>query len=257
MLWIPLITTIYFLLVFAISEYKQRADILDIAWGLGFILIAVSSILLSQSFTTRSWLILILVAIWGIRLAIHIFSRTRKSTEDYRYKNLKMGIKNPTLLNTFIKIYLPQLIFMLIVSLPISIAIFNPSLDTNIFWLDYLAIGIWLFGFGFETVSDIQLTRFVERKKEGKTKTRFLTSGLWKYSRHPNYFGEVIQWWAIFLIAVSTPFGIFAVFGPMFITYLITQVSGIPMLEKKYEKDKEFEEYKKRTPRFIPIKLRF
>ena len=253
MLWILPITTIYFIVVFIISELKKRADILDTAWGLGFILISISSILISQNYTLRNWLILILVTLWGIRLAIHIFSRNSKTTEDYRYENLKMGIKNPTLLNTFIKIYLPQLIFMLIVSLPISISIFNPSLDTNLFWLDYIAIGIWVFGFLFETISDIQLTRFVKRKKEGKAETRFLTSGLWKYSRHPNYFGEVIQWWAIFLISVSTPFGIFAFLGPLFITYLITQVSGIPMLEKKYKGDKEFEEYKKKTAKFIPF----
>ena len=255
MAWIFLITTTLFILVFLISERLKRSDILDVAWGIGFPLIAISSLLITQDYQTRNILITLLTVIWGIRLSLHIYFRNVKKKEDYRYEKLKSNIPNPTPIKVFVKIFLPQLLFMTIVSLPIYLSIFHPSPNTDLFFLDYIGIGIWIFGFVFETISDIQLNKFIEKKRENIVEERILKTGLWKYSRHPNYFGEVVLWWGIFIIASSTQLGIFAILGPLMITFLITKVSGIPMLEKRYDGDKEFEEYKKNTPVFFPIKL--
>jgi steroid 5-alpha reductase family enzyme len=145
---------------------------------------------------------------------------------------------------------------MLIISLPIVLTIFYPGTETYLLFLDYIAIAIWIFGFFFETVSDIQLTQFINKKSKGQTKERFLKQGLWKYSRHPNYFGEILQWWGIFLISITTSYGILGFIGPLLITLLITKVSGIPLLEKKYENDPEFKEYKKRTSILIPFSFK-
>jgi steroid 5-alpha reductase family enzyme len=134
---------------------------------------------------------------------------------------------------------------MILVSSPI---IFINTFPSKFVFLDLLGILIWTFGFFFESVGDFQLSRFIKSKKGG-----IMKSGLWKYTRHPNYFGEVIQWWGIWLIALSVSYGWVSVIGPLLITFLILKVSGIPLLEKKMEENDEFREYKKNTSMFFPL----
>jgi steroid 5-alpha reductase family enzyme len=121
-------------------------------------------------------------------------------------------------------------------------------------WLDILGIVVFLFGFFFETVGDLQLSRFIEKKKlNKKLRGKVLEEGLWKYSRHPNYFGEVTQWWGLWIIALNVSYGVFGIISPLLITSLILFVSGIPLLEKNKEGDPEFEKYKKRVSVFFPL----
>lgn len=116
--------------------------------------------------------------------------------------------------------------------------------------LDALGIAVWVFGFYFEAVGDAQLARFI---KDPAHKGKIMQSGLWTYTRYPNYFGEVAQWWGIWLLALSLPNGLFGIIGPLTITFLILKVSGIPLLEKKYSGNAEFQEYKKKTSMFFPL----
>jgi len=115
--------------------------------------------------------------------------------------------------------------------------------------LDFIGAAVWLVGFLFEVFADFQLSNFLKQKNR---KTKFLQSGLWALSRHPNYFGESLVWFGIYLISCSVKNGYFSIFSPIFITFLVRYVSGVPLIEKKYKNDKEFQNYAKRVNIFIP-----
>ncbi|GIW69438.1 MAG: hypothetical protein KatS3mg101_0185 [Patescibacteria group bacterium] len=116
-------------------------------------------------------------------------------------------------------------------------------------FLNYIGLVVWIVGFFFESVGDLQLSKFL---KDPKNAEKIMRDGLWKYTRHPNYFGEVAQWWGIFLAAYGAPMWLLAVISPVTITWIILKISGIPLLEKKYENNEEFQEYKKVTNAFFP-----
>jgi steroid 5-alpha reductase family enzyme len=148
-------------------------------------------------------------------------------------------------------VFVLQGIFLYIISAPVLFI--HRSIEVAPGILDFVAIGLWITGFIFEAVADIQLSRFIaDRRNKG----RLMTTGLWRFSRHPNYFGEVTQWWAIYLLALKLPFGFISIVGPALITVLILFVSGVPLLEKKYEGRADFAEYKRRTSVFVPLPSR-
>jgi steroid 5-alpha reductase family enzyme len=140
-----------------------------------------------------------------------------------------------------------QGLFLLITAYPVMLI--NHSKETGIVLLDVIGVIVWLKGFFFEAVGDYQLSKF---KRNAGNKGKIMTRGLWRYTRHPNYFGETAMWWGIFLMALSVRYGWTAIVSPLMITFLLLRVSGITMLEKKYVGNKEFEEYAKRTSAFFP-----
>jgi steroid 5-alpha reductase family enzyme len=233
----------------------KRSDIVDIAWGMGFIVITLTMTLLTPEITNRLLIILGLVVLWGLRLAIYIFLRNRKKEEDYRYQNFKKKWGKNFWWKSYINIFLLQGFLMILISTPIIYRFTFPLKEFST--LTYIGIGIWVFGFIFETIADLQLSKFIKKKKAGETKGRFLKSGLWSLTRHPNYFGEVTLWWGIWFIAISlqNPISLLTVLGPITITYFIINVSGVPLLEEKYEGIEEWEEYKKEVPKFVPLKF--
>jgi steroid 5-alpha reductase family enzyme len=234
----------------------KRTDIVDIAWGIGFILISLTMLLLTPDITTRGLIVVGLVVLWGIRLALHIFSRNKDKKEDSRYQNFKDNWGKNFWWKSYINIFLLQGLLMILISIPIIYRFTFPLGDITT--LDYIGIAVWVFGFLFESVADMQLSKFVNKKRKGETETRFLKTGLWSLSRHPNYFGEVVQWWGIWLICISidSPITFLTVIGPLTITYFITNVSGVPLLEGKYDGNSEWEEYKREVPKFLPLKLK-
>lgn len=238
----------YMSLWFVFSIFKKRNDVADIAWGLGFVLVTWVSFFLSDQIGMRGILVGFLVSIWGLRLASHIYFRNKGKTEDYRYLAWRKEWGNWFYVRSYLQVYLLQGLFLFLIVLPVLII--NKSSTSPLIWLDFVGLIVWLFGFYFETVGDAQLAQFI---KNPLNKGKIMQSGLWAYTRHPNYFGEVTQWWGIWLIALAVSGGWIGIIGPIIITFLILKVSGIPLLEKKMEENPDFAEYKKRTSMFFPL----
>jgi steroid 5-alpha reductase family enzyme len=204
-----------------------------------------SSYYFSVTKTTLSLFANTLVTIWGIRLSWHIFLRNKNKTEDFRYLAWRNEWGKWFYIRSFFQVYMLQGLFLFVISSPIFFINNTLEIQNNI-WT-WIGATIWLIGFLFETIGDAQLSIF---KKSNKNK--IIESGLWKYTRHPNYFGEVLLWWGIWLMSLVNLQNFWGVIGPLTIHYLILYVSGVPMLEKKYEGNPDFENYKKRTNRFLP-----
>lgn len=226
---------------------KKRNDIADVAWGLGFIVVALACLAKTENLQPKAYITAFLVILWGGRLAVHIAARHQKGPEDKRYQKMREKWHFPRL-QAYLDVFMLQGVFMLLVSAPIYV-IMNDT-TAELAWYNWLGIAIWVVGFFFESVSDYQLSQFIADKSN---KSKIMKTGLWKFSRHPNYFGEITQWWGIFAIALFSPYWLFAVVGPLTITILILGISGIPMLEKRYEGNKEYEKYQKTTSGFFPL----
>ena len=238
----------YMTIWFIVAQAAKRNDIADVVWGTGFIVIAVTALLSSDAITPRALLVFFLVLLWGTRLAAHIYYRNRGKPEDARYRKWREEWGAHAVIRAFLDVFLLQGVLMLVVSVPVIYII--ASGDHTFGWLDLAGVLVWLTGFLFEAIGDYQLIRF---KKLPSRKGKIMTEGLWSWTRHPNYFGEVTLWWGIYLIALSLPSGWATVIGPITITFLILKVSGIPLLERKYEGNPEFEKYKRRTSAFFPL----
>jgi steroid 5-alpha reductase family enzyme len=238
----------YMSLWFIASLLKKRNDVADVAWGLGFVLMAWVSFFLAGDFGIRGLGVCLLVSIWGLRLAWHIHSRNKGKAEDYRYLAWRKEWGKWFLLRSYAQVYLLQGTLLLLVVSPV--VLINRHAGSSLGFLDLLGVLIWMAGFFFEVVGDAQLARFI---KNPDNKGKLMQSGLWAYTRHPNYFGEVSLWWGLWLIAISVPNGWMGIIGPLTITILILKVSGIPMLEKKMAEHPDFSEYKKRVSVFFPL----
>lgn len=251
LLSLALLLLAYMTFWFVVSIASRRNDVADVAWGLGFVLMAGVSLYLSGLYELRQLGVTLLVAVWGLRLAWHIHARNRGKGEDYRYAQWRAEWGKWFYLRSYLQVYLLQGALLLLVVAPV-LAI-NLSSGSALGLLDFVGLLVWLVGFFFEAVGDAQLARFI---KDSANKGHLMQRGLWAYTRHPNYFGEVTQWWGIWLIALSVSSGAYAVIGPLTITFLILKVSGIPLLEKKMAEHPDFPEYKKRTSVFIPLPRR-
>lgn len=248
-----LVVLTYMSVWYVLSLLLKDASIVDIAWGLGFVVLGWFLYFYTGAPEAGFVVLLSLVTMWGLRLATHIFLRKKGAPEDWRYANWRKEWGKTYIWRSYLQIFVLQGVFMLIIGSPLIVAAANPTFDINV--LTYIGVCIWVLGFLFESVGDYELTQFIAAKKAAKRKPKkeIMDTGLWKYTRHPNYFGEVSQWWGIFLMVVSMNYGLFAIISPLAITYLLLKVSGITMLEKKYDDNPEFQAYKKRTSAFFPL----
>ena len=238
---------IYMTAVFFLALAKKDNSIMDIAWGPGFILVGLVNLFLRPVFAVRQMLVIGLIVIWGARLALHIALRNKGRGEDDRYSRWRKSWGRWFLARSYLQIFMLQGFLMLLVSSPAILV--SHSTGNRLGLLDMLGAALWIFGFFFESAGDYQLVIF---KKNPKNKGRLITSGLWKYTRHPNYFGEATMWWGIFFIVLSVPQGWAAVVSPLAITYLLLKVSGVVLLEKKYAGNPEFEAYARKANAFFP-----
>lgn len=235
----------FFTFIYALVS--RRVDSVDVAWGVSFIIIA-----LSMQFyrpTTSLWVLVVdlLVLVWGLRLSWHIYRRFKHSPkQDERYTQLlEQWPKRLRSLQLFVKIFLLQAILATVISLPvIAVHYYQPSIGV----LAIVGVVVWLVGFTFESVADRQLKDFLETPGHKD----LMTDGVWHYSRHPNYFGEVSMWWGIALIAASTPLWWLGCIGAITITLLICFVSGIPLAEKRSATKNGWQEYKHTTSVLLP-----
>jgi len=251
---------IFFLMcyVFFLAQIFKNNSIVDIFWGLGFICIVIYFAATSNDFIENKNIVFTkhiinsCIVIWGIRLSLHIFVKNWKQPEDWRYVNFRKlwASKNiPQWLGAFLQVFMLQGLIMFIIALPIIHAnkYFMPVSK-----LTYFGLFIWLIGFYFEAVGDYQKSQF---KKNPENKGKILTTGLWKYTRHPNYFGETLMWWAIFIMAIDIfqpLISIINIISPIVLTWLLTKVSGVPMLESKYKGNESYQQYINNTPSFFP-----
>jgi steroid 5-alpha reductase family enzyme len=233
--------------LFIIALIRKDNSIADIAWGLGFVIVAWSTLWIVGSFYPRQILACSLILIWGSRLSIRIFLRNRGRGEDPRYRKWREEWGRFFILRSYLQVFLLQGAILLINISPVLII--NTTSDGNLNILDVCGLLVWITGFVFESVGDYQLDRFLA---DSKNRGTIIDRGLWRYTRHPNYFGEITMWWGIFIIALSVPYGWIGFVGPLAITLMIVFVSGIPMTERLMEKTPGFEEYRKRTSVLIP-----
>ena len=241
------VVVLYMHVVFILALIKKDNSIVDIAWGLGFILVAITAFLLDSTFTLRKTVVNLLVVVWGSRLAIHIAVRKRGKGEDFRYAQWRKDWGPWFPVRSYFQIFWLQGVLLFFIAYPV--VFINLSPEPGLSLLGYVGVGIWCIGFLFEAVGDHQMLKF---KRNPANKDQLMTKGLWALTRHPNYFGESTMWWGIFLIALSVKNGWACVFSPLLLTLLLTKVSGIPLLEKKYKTRKDFLAYARRTNAFFP-----
>ncbi len=233
---------------FAISMRAGRMDVADIAWGPGIAAVALLTWAISdEPFGTRSLIMTGMVVVWGARLAWHIGRRNAGKPEDARYRKWREEWGDRVRVRSFLQVFLLQSVLMAVVALPVWVV--NAGEPAELGWVGTAGAMIWLFGFIHEVVADQQLKRFLsDPENHGKV----LDTGLWGRSRHPNYFGEVVLWWGLGIMALPAPWGWMGLVGPAVITYLILCVSGVPMLERKMESDPKYAAYLASTPVFWP-----
>ncbi len=222
---------------------------IDGIWGPGFVVVALSSFLQTDGDPARSALLLGLTALWGLRLGAYLLWRWRRQGPDARYQ--KMLGPHPSAVAIWVRVFLVQAVILTIVSLPTQLGqVYDDKLTT----LNLIGAAIALFGIAFETTADLQLTRF---KGDPGNHGLVMDKGLWGYSRHPNYFGEAVTWWGLFLVAVSNGATAFAALGPLLITMFLLKWSGVGPLESQLKNTKpKYVDYIATTSGFVPLPKR-
>jgi len=238
------------LILWILSLFLEDSSIADIFWGFGFVVTGwVYYALTPEGFLGRKIFLMLLVFTWGMRLTIHIYLRNRGKGEDYRYAQWREEAGSSWWWRSLFKVFLLQGLIMWLVSAPL-LAAQLPNQPARFTLLDVLGAAVWGLGFYFEAVGDWQLARF---KANPDNEGKLLREGVWRYSRHPNYFGDAAQWWGFYLIAANTWLGAAAAFSPLLMTYLLIKVSGVALLEKNLSDTKPgYEQYAATTNAFFP-----
>ncbi|HOI87094.1 MAG TPA: DUF1295 domain-containing protein [Lentimicrobium sp.] len=243
-----IIAFIYMSAIFIIAILLKDNSIVDIAWGGGFIILTTAAAIVAGIQNLKQLLTIAVVFLWGMRLSVYIFLRNRGKGEDFRYAAWRK-IWKWFYLRSFLQVFMLQGFVMLIVAWPVLHILYRGA-EVRTGVIDAAGLLIFVCGFCIELISDRQMKLF---SANPVNKGKLITTGLWKYSRHPNYFGEALLWWGIWLLAVSVTDGLYTIAGPLLITLLLRYVSGVPMLEKKLEARDGWHEYKAQTPVFIPF----
>ncbi|MEI6669894.1 MAG: DUF1295 domain-containing protein [Acidobacteriota bacterium] len=236
-------------LAWVASVTLRDASIADICWGPGFALLACLYCLLSPTPTPRSWLAAGLITLWGARLSVHIFLRNRGHGEDPRYRAMRAAHGSAFWWRSLLTVFWLQGLILWFVALPLLVAVraAHPAALTAV---DGLGVALFAVGFGFEVVGDYQLRRF---RADPSNRGRVLDRGLWRYTRHPNYFGDATLWWGVYAIAAATPGGWLTVLSPALMTFLLMRVSGVTLLEQALTTSKPgYRAYIASTSAFVP-----
>ncbi len=244
-----LVILVLMTLLWLVSLKTRNAGIADIFWGTGFVIAAwVYFAHTPEGSPVRRWLLALLVTLWGLRLSAHIFRRNAGKGEDFRYRKWREEGGSQWWWRSYFTVFLLQGLLMWIISAPLLAAQWAAG-PVRLQWLDYAATAAWVVGFLFEAISDWQLLRF---KADPANHGKVLRTGLWRYSRHPNYFGDAVQWWGYYGFALS-PGGWWTVFSPILMTLLLRRVSGVTLLERTLiETRPGYREYVETTPAFFP-----
>lgn len=240
------------ILLWIVSLIRSDASIVDPFWGTGFVLVAWLARQMSDAQTWRAWLLVGLTTAWGLRLSLFLAWRNWGHGEDRRYAAMRRHHGQRFWWVSLFTVFLLQAGILWFVSLPIQAAIAKDS-TRDLSWLDAIGISLWAIGLFFEAVGDWQLARFTaDPANSGKV----MDSGLWRYTRHPNYFGDFCVWWGLYVIAASG-MGIWTaaltVASPLLMSVLLMRVSGVTLLESTIaDRRPEYAAYKARTNAFLP-----
>lgn len=236
-------------ILWIVSVIITNASIVDPFWGFGFVLINTFYFFDAGNFGLRQYILLALVGVWGLRLSLHLGIRNLGKGEDFRYVAFRnsYGVKRYWWIS-FFQVFLLQAVLLWLVSAPlVAVNLDNPAAGLNI--IDIAAILLWITGFLFETVGDYQLSKF---RSDPSNRGKLLTTGLWRYTRHPNYFGDAAVWWGFALLGISSG-GYINALGALLMTFLLLKISGVMLLEKTLKANKPgYAEYAAATSSFIP-----
>jgi steroid 5-alpha reductase family enzyme len=232
-----------------LSLALKNAGIVDIFWGAGFVLLSAVYFVAADGFSERKLLVLALVAVWGLRLSGYILWRNRGKGEDYRYARWRERAGDRFWWTSLLQVFLLQGLLMWVISMPVLAAQSADEPD-SLTAVDFLGTAVWAVGFFFEAVGDWQLARF---KAEPANRGKVMRSGVWRYTRHPNYFGDATQWWGLYLIAAGAADGYWTLFSPLLMTFLLLRVSGVALLERAQVRTKpRYADYIESTSAFVP-----
>ncbi|MGH3375875.1 MAG: DUF1295 domain-containing protein [Actinoallomurus sp.] len=250
MIFVATLATVVVVLAvtFVVARAQGRHSVVDVAWGLGFPAVAVVGHAVSGGDSGRRLLVTVLTVVWGVRLAAHIAWRSRGGDEDPRYEALLAGAPGSRDAYALRKVYLTQGPVLWFVSLPVQVALLEKG---PLGVAAYVGTALWLVGFVFEAVGDWQLTRF---RADPTSRGKVLDRGLWRYTRHPNYFGDACVWWGLFLIACDHWMGALTVLSPLVMTFFLVKGTGKALLEKGLPRTRPgYPEYVARTSGLFPL----
>lgn len=240
------VTATLMLLVWLASVMLRDASIVDVFWGLGFVVIAFLTFFLTGDSTSRKALLLALTSVWGLRLAAYLAWRKSGTPEDYRYRAMRESIGPRFWLVSLFVVFGLQGLIMNVVALPVVAGQMDRSPLSG--WA-VLGVALWTLGLLFETIGDYQLARF---KADPNNSGKVMDRGLWRFTRHPNYFGDFLVWWGIYFAALGESTWWTAI-GPLVMSFLLIRVSGVALLERSLRRDKEgYADYIARTSSFFP-----
>lgn len=237
-----------------VAQKTRDPSFVDAFWAFGILLMAVLSFVQGEAFHQRRLILTGLCVLWGLRLGLHLFLRWRQEGADKRYERLVQSVKDKRgwsfAKTSALFIFLPQAILLWVTALPVQLGqATGPEVPLGVLAMTGLSLAV--FGLIFEALADEQLRRF---KAQPENADKVLQTGLWAWSRHPNYFGETVFWWGLYLIAAETMTGAASILGPVFVTFTLTRWSGIPLMENSIGEHRPgFADYKSRTSAFIPL----
>ncbi|MBL8544117.1 MAG: DUF1295 domain-containing protein [Hyphomonadaceae bacterium] len=246
-------SAICFLVLWLISLPLKDPSYVDAWWALGAMVLAWSTYLQLDAPGPHATALLLLTTVWGLRLGAYLLWRWRSHGADRRYAKLAQRAKDKHGLDfpmfALLWVFAPQLLLQFVMTLPAQLGQLGPHTSFG----DAATMGLWLaiFGILYEAIADAQLSHF---KSVSANAGKVMDQGLWRYSRHPNYFGELCAWWGLWLIALDAGLGLWSLPGPLLLTYLLTRVSGAPTTESHLQRTRpDYEAYKRRTSSFIPL----
>ena len=248
-LWVSAVALLGLMLVsWAITLPLRDVSWIDVIWGVAFVLVAWIAYAVGDGDATRRLLVALMITVWGLRLAGYLgWRKARDRREDPRYTEWRRKYPNTFALRSLVTVFLLQGTLVWVVSLPVQAA---ASEDGGLGALDYVGIAVWAAGLLFESVGDFQLARF---KADPANKGKVMNRGLWSLTRHPNYFGDFLVWWGLFIVAVSAGAPWWTVIGPLVMTTLLVRVSGKGHLERSMSKRPGYDQYMRSTSGFVPL----
>lgn len=236
---------IFFNLMFLIAMQIKDNSIADIAWGIGFVIIAISLLLQTPQIQIPQIIVSSLVIIWGLRLSAYIYIRSIGKGEDFRYANWRASWGKNFILLSYLRVFMLQMLIMFVIAIPLFVCAYS---NIEMIFSRWVGLIVALLGLIIEVISDYQMFVF---KRVTHNKGQILQNGLWRYSRHPNYFGESMFWWGVGIFALTLESYCISFISSALITFLLLNVSGIPMLERKYQNNIAFQKYVAKTSSFM------